>query len=381
MTQGAATQDEADADARFMSAAIALARRGLGVCAPNPAVGALIVRDGVILARGWTQPGGRPHAETEALARLSEADRADEARGATLYVTLEPCSHHGRTPPCAQAVIEAGVSRVVAALRDPDPRVGGRGFAMLRAAGVETRESVCETQALRANLGHVLRVTRNRPMVTLKLAMTADGFAAAREERRLMITGDEANRATHMMRALHDAILIGAGTARADDPLLTVRLPGLEGRRPLRVVLDPRLTLSPASRLAQDARAAPVLVIAGEDASHESAARLEALGVEVACAPADGEGRVDPRDALALLAARGVTRLFCEGGPALAESLLAADVVDELVLLKSPRRLDAPGLLALRPERLAALDAGAVCEKTDAARVGDDQLIRYSRIL
>src|SRR3954451_6954122 len=216
-------------DADFLSAAWALGGRALGRAPPNPAVGAVVVRDGVIVGRGWTRDGGRPHAETEAL-----DDAGQAARGATLYVGLEPRSHYGKTPPCADAIIAAGIARVVSALEDPDPRVAGRGHARLRAAGIEVATGIGAEEARRANLGHILRVTQGRPMVTLKLAETADGFAASANahDPRLMITGQAANNRVQMMRALHDAIMIGAGTALGDDPLLTVRLPGLDKRSP-----------------------------------------------------------------------------------------------------------------------------------------------------
>ncbi|WP_395666902.1 bifunctional diaminohydroxyphosphoribosylaminopyrimidine deaminase/5-amino-6-(5-phosphoribosylamino)uracil reductase RibD [Methylocella sp.] len=379
-----------DEDSRFMDAAIALARRGLGTCAPNPAVGALIVRDGVILARGWTQPGGRPHAETEALRALEAAGRRDDAQdatlqNATLYVTLEPCSHHGRTPPCAEAVAKAGFGRVVSALEDPDPRVAGRGHAMLRAAGIEVRAGVRREAALAANLGHVLRVTRRRPFVCVKLALTADGFSAsAPGAPRLMATGEAAARAVHMWRAQHDAILIGAGTARTDDPLLTVRLPGLSGRRPLRVVLDPRVTLSPASQLALGARTAPTLLIAaaGEPDAQGRAARdvLRGLGVDIAEAPSDTRGGLDLLAALELLAARGVTRLFCEAGPRLAEAFLAAGLADEVLLLRGPRRFGGPGIQGLAPERIKALHDASRYERVETRLIGDDALTRLHRI-
>ena len=217
---------EGDHDADYMRAALALGRRNLGRAAPNPAVGALVVRGGVIVGRGFTGTGGRPHAETLALSSAGDA-----ARGATLYVTLEPCSHHGETPPCVDAIIASGVARVVTAMDDPDPRVAGRGHALLRAAGLEVATHVLEREARRDHLGHLLRVTQGRPMVTLKLARTPDGYAAgAAHDPRLHVTGPLADAYTHMQRALHDAIMVGAGTAREDDPLMTVRLPGMEDR-------------------------------------------------------------------------------------------------------------------------------------------------------
>src|SRR5262245_29439858 len=234
-------------DPRFMAAALAIGRRGYGLCAPNPSVGALIVKDGAILARGWTKPGGRPHAETEAL-----RDAGAGAKGATLYVTLEPCSHHGHTPPCTDAIVAAGIGRVVYAIDDPDPRAKGSAARILGGAGIGVTTGVLAGEAKRAHLGHILCVTEKRPMVSLKLALTADSYAARQGAGpRLKITGATANGLVHVMRAMHDAILIGIGTALADDPLLTVRLPGVEDRKPLRIVLDSDLRLPVLARLAR----------------------------------------------------------------------------------------------------------------------------------
>ena len=242
-------------DATFMAAAINYGRRGLGVTAPNPAVGCVIVKDGVIISRGATQPGGRPHAETEALRDAGEA-----ARGATLYVSLEPCSHFGVTGPCAHAIVQAGVARVVSAIEDPDIRVAGRGHAMIVEAGIGLRVGVGAREARRANLGHITRVTQGRPMVTLKLAQTANGLAGVPSQR-LLITDEAANGRVQMMRAMHDAVMVGIGTVLADDPLLTVRLSGLEQRKPLRVVIDSKLRLPLSSKLVATAKDHPVLVI------------------------------------------------------------------------------------------------------------------------
>ncbi|MGO9674133.1 MAG: bifunctional diaminohydroxyphosphoribosylaminopyrimidine deaminase/5-amino-6-(5-phosphoribosylamino)uracil reductase RibD [Methylocella sp.] len=368
---------EADADPRFMTAAIALARRGLGLCGPNPAVGALVVKDGAIVARGWTRPGGRPHAETEALREAGAL-----SRGATLYVTLEPCSHHGKTPPCAEAIVAAGIARVVSAVEDPDPRVAGRGHRLLAEAGIEVTTNVCAEAARRANLGHILRVTKGRPMVTLKLALTADGFAAGLDgEPRLSITGAVANGYVHMLRAMHDAILVGSGTARADDPLLTVRLPGLEARKPLRVVIDSDLKLRLKSRLGETAAAYPTLAIAGEDASAEKEARLAAIGVEVARAPRDETGHADIGAALLLLAARGVTRVFCEGGPILADALIGRGLADEIILLTSAKLLGREGRDGLGAVSLAALADPARYKGVETRMIGEDRLVRSERVL
>jgi diaminohydroxyphosphoribosylaminopyrimidine deaminase / 5-amino-6-(5-phosphoribosylamino)uracil reductase len=373
-SSAAETMDE---DARFMAAALDLARRGFGRVAPNPAVAALVVKGGIVVGRGATAPGGRPHAEVLALDAAGAA-----AEGATLYVTLEPCSHHGRTPPCADAIIKAGIARVVSTIDDPDPRVAGEGYRRLRDAGIEVRTDVLAEAALRANLGHILRITRGRPMVTLKLAETADGYAAERKgATRLMITGAPANARVHMLRALNDAVLVGTGTVIADDPLLNVRLPGLEARKPLRIVLDSELVLPPSARLAATARTHPTLVIAGEGASVEAAERLMAEGVEVAWASRDSCGHVDLAAGLALLGARGLTRIFCEGGPHLAAALVAPDLVDEVVLFRSDKVLGEAGVRALDPASRAALTDAARYRCSETGRIGADSYMTYQRVL
>ncbi|MBL1258366.1 bifunctional diaminohydroxyphosphoribosylaminopyrimidine deaminase/5-amino-6-(5-phosphoribosylamino)uracil reductase RibD [Methylocystis sp. Sn-Cys] len=364
----------APTDGAYMAAALALGRRNMGRTAPNPAVGALVVKDGVIVARGYTAEGGRPHAETIALAAAGA-----EARGATLYVTLEPCSHHGRTPPCVDAIIAAGIARVVTAIEDPDPRVAGRGHALLREAGIEVVVGPEKAAARCDHLGHILRVTKHRPMVTLKLAQTADGYAAgAAHDPRLHITGPIADAFTHVQRSLHDAIMVGSGTAREDDPLMTVRLPGLDGAKRLRVVLDRRLTLSPRSRLAATARETPVLVIAGEDVSEDAArAFMEATGADVARIPTL-DGRLDLLAALRLLADRGITRVFSEGGPLVAESLLSAGFADEVIIHTGFKPLGRPGRPALTPAAGAALESRY--RMIESRMLGADQMTRYARM-
>jgi diaminohydroxyphosphoribosylaminopyrimidine deaminase/5-amino-6-(5-phosphoribosylamino)uracil reductase len=360
----------------FMAAALSVGRRNLGRAAPNPAVGALIVRDGVIVSRGWTARGGRPHAEAIAVAAAAGA----AARGATLYVTLEPCSHHGATPPCVDVIIAAGVSRVVSAMEDPNPEVAGAGHARLRAAGVEVVVGPGHAAARLDHLGHILRVTDGRPMVTLKLAQTPDGYAAGGpHDPRLRITGPIADAFTHVQRSLHDAIMIGAGTARIDDPLMTVRLPGLEGEKRLRVVLDARLSLSPRSRLAATARDAPLLVVVGEDiAAEKGRAFASATGAEVVHAPL-AAGRIDILAALHLLGARGVTRVFSEGGPAVAESLLRRGLADEVILHTGVKPLGRPGKAALTAPSRAALEDDARYRLVESRTLGVDRMKRYAR--
>jgi diaminohydroxyphosphoribosylaminopyrimidine deaminase/5-amino-6-(5-phosphoribosylamino)uracil reductase len=319
-------------DKRFMRLAIALGERNLGLTWPNPSVGCVIVDEAgpapVVLAQGATQAGGRPHAERVALAAAGE-----RARGATLYVSLEPCSHHGKTSPCADAIVEAGVARVVSAIEDPDARVAGHGHARLRNAGIDVVAGCLEGQARRAHRGHFTRVTKGRPAVTVKLARTTEGFAGTRHGRRLMITGEVANARVHLMRAHADGIMAGVGTVLADDPLLNVRLPGLEGRSPVRVIVDTQLRTPPAARVVTGAREIPTWIVAAVEAPVEAERELVARGVEVLRVSTDGTGRVSLPEALQLLGARGLTRVFCEGGPDLADALAKADLIDELVLI------------------------------------------------
>jgi diaminohydroxyphosphoribosylaminopyrimidine deaminase / 5-amino-6-(5-phosphoribosylamino)uracil reductase len=363
-------------DERFMAAALAFGRRNLGICAPNPSVGALIVRDGILVGRGVTSKGGRPHAERNA---IDEAGSA--AAGATLYVTLEPCFHQGRAAPCAQAIVAAGIARVVSAIEDPDARVAGRGHALLREAGVQVVVGVGAREARRDHRGHILRVTRGRPMVTLKLARTADGYAAGDEyDPRLAITGEAANLRVQIMRAMHDAIMVGVGTALGDDPLLTIRLPGAEAFKPLRVVLDAQLRLSPRSRLGATARDFPTLAIATDAAPSERADALEAIGVSVERVDSDRLGRIDLRSALQALGRRGITRVFSEGGPHIGSALIAAGLVDEAVLFTAQKPLGRPGLPALDAAALRELEDGARYAEMETSRFGSDEMRRFERL-
>jgi diaminohydroxyphosphoribosylaminopyrimidine deaminase/5-amino-6-(5-phosphoribosylamino)uracil reductase len=336
-----------------MSLALTLGRRGLGNTWPNPAVGAVIVRQQggapVIVGRGWTQPGGRPHAEIEALRRAGAA-----ARGATMYATLEPCSHHGKSPPCADAIIAAGIVRVVSALEDPNPEVAGQGHARLRAAGIAVELGLGAEEARRAHAGHIRRIVDGRPHITLKLALSADRKVGAAGRRPVAITGEAVRARVHRMRAMNDSILIGIGTALADDPQLTCRLPGLEKQSPVRVVLDTQLRLPPGGALATSAQATPVWIVTAPDASTDAAQVLRRQGVEVLRAPAQA-GRLDLAAVLRLLAERGITRLMVEGGPTVAASFVAADLVDEAVLFHSAKVLGDDGIAALEGLPLDAL--------------------------
>jgi len=310
-----------------MRHALALARRGLGRVAPNPAVGCVIVGAGRIVGRGWTQPGGRPHAETEALRQAGPA-----AKGATAFVTLEPCAHQGETPPCADALVAAGVTRVVGAIEDPDSRVEGRGFAKLREAGVEVLTGVLSEEATNLNAGFFLRIREGRPHVTLKIAQSLDGETASPGPDK-WITGPEARRFGHLLRAQTDAILIGSETALADDPELTCRIPGLEGRSPLRVILDTRGRLGADSKIARTAKDISTVVFTADP---KALSRLTKSGIEVCSSQRDSQGHIDISAMLQTLAKRGVTRLLVEGGPTVQSSFLHAGLADRVELFTAP---------------------------------------------
>ncbi|MGJ8544887.1 MAG: bifunctional diaminohydroxyphosphoribosylaminopyrimidine deaminase/5-amino-6-(5-phosphoribosylamino)uracil reductase RibD [Sulfitobacter sp.] len=337
-------------DTRYMALALSLGRRGMGRTWPNPAVGCVIVQGGRIVGRGWTQPGGRPHAEVVALAQAGDA-----ARGADVFVTLEPCAHTGKTPPCAQALIDAGVARVVVATGDPDRRVDGAGLAMLRAAGIAVQSGVMQAEADADHAGFFLRATLGRPFVTLKLANSFDGRIATGTGESQWITGPQARRAVHAMRARHDAVMVGGGTARKDDPSLTVRDLGVD-YQPARVVLSRRLDLPLMGQLARSAGDPPLLICHGAGADPSLIRTWQDLGaVLLPCAARAGQ--LDPVDVLQQLGQHGLTRIFCEGGSALAASLLEADLVDQLIGFTAGLVIGAeglPGVGALGLERLAA---------------------------
>jgi diaminohydroxyphosphoribosylaminopyrimidine deaminase/5-amino-6-(5-phosphoribosylamino)uracil reductase len=361
-----------DNDLRFMELALGLGRRGLGRTWPNPAVGAVVVRpqaDGpAIVGRGWTKPGGRPHAETEALARAGGA-----ARGATLYVTLEPCSHYGQTPPCADAIIAAGIVRVVSALEDPNPQVAGAGHRRLAAAGIAVEVGIGADAARRAHAGHIRRMRERRPQVILKLAVSADGKAGLAGRRPAPITGEPARARVHLMRAMSDAALTGIGTALADDPLLTCRLPGMADRSPVRVVLDGTLRMRLDSRLVASARDIPLWIISGTEEARDREPALQAAGAEVLRVPSPG-GRLDLTAVLERLAARGITRLMVEAGPILAAAMLDADLVDEAALLRSSKVIGPDGIDALEGLPLTALTRSARLELIRTELVGQDTI-------
>ena len=365
-------------DERFMAAALALGRRNLGRTWPNPCVGALVVRDHatrpVVVGRGVTAMGGRPHAETKALDAAGAA-----ARGATMYVTLEPCPHHGGTAPCTDAILKAGIARVVVPMEDPNPVVGGKGIKQLRAAGIELTLGVGRDEACFAHAGHLRRIREGRPQVILKLAVSADGKSALSGRRPAVISGNASLAEAHMLRATSDAVLVGIGTVRSDDPLLNCRLPGMDDRSPVRVVLDGGLRIALSSRLVATARQYPLWIVARTDAALEPERALKDAGAEVMRVDAMADGRLDLRAALELLAARGITRLLVEGGPILSAGLIKTDLVDEAVIVRSPKVLGVEAVAALEGMPLEALLESPKLRVLERRAVGDDSLVHLVR--
>ena len=356
-----------------MKIALGLASRGLGCVWPNPAVGCVVVKDGRIIGRGWTQPGGRPHAETVALAQAEK-----NAAGATAYVTLEPCAHHGKTPPCASALVDAAVARVVVALKDPDPRVDGGGIAMLEAAGIQVDVGCLAAQAADLNRGFLNKVVAQRPFVTLKLASSFDGRIATASGESQWITGPEARRHVHAMRATHDAVMVGGGTARADDPSLTVRGFG-EVRQPVRVVVSRGLDIPLNSVLARTAMQWPVWICTSDDAPAELRDAWSSAGARLFDISTDADTQLDPTKIMTALAQQGLTRVFCEGGGALAGSVLAADQVDEIVGFTAGTVLGADGVSSIGAMGIDRLAAAPRFKLKSVQRVGDDIMHIWTR--
>src|ERR1700676_3323514 len=363
-------------DQRFMQLALTLGRRGQGRTWPNPAVGAVVVRDGVIMGRGWTQPGGRPHAEPVALQRAGAA-----ALGATLYATLEPCSHVGKSPPCADAIIAAGIARVVSAIEDPNPEVAGQGHAKLRAAGIAVDIGLGAAEAARDHAGHFRRVRDRRPHVILKLAVSSDDKIAAAGHKPVAISGEAAKARVHLLRAQCDAIVVGIGTVLADDPLLTCRLPGMAQESPVRVVLDRALRLPGTSALVHSARETPLWVMTSSLSEAPAAMKLGAAGAQVirvatTTAPPPG---LDLAAVLRALSGKGITRLLVEGGSRVASSFVAANLVDEVWLLRGPDPIGDGGISALDALPLTAITEPPELNARASEQMKGDTLTIYER--
>lgn len=358
-----------------MRAALSLASRGLGRVWPNPAVGSVVTdRQGRVVGRGWTQPGGRPHAETEALARAGDA-----AEGGTVYVSLEPCAHHGQTPPCADALIEAGVARVVAATEDPDPRVAGAGLQRLRDAGLAVECGVMREEAEAVNAGYMLRHREGRPLVSLKVATTLDGRIATHSGHSQWITGEAARAQAHMMRARYDAIMVGIGTALADNPLLTCRLPGLEDRSPVRIVVDARLHLPLTSNLVATAKSYPTWLIAVPGNDEDRLRAFEDCGVHVIEVEEATDGYPDPSAMFRSLADAGLTRVLVEGGGHLSAALIRADMVDRLRWFRSAGVMGGDGLPVVAAYGVDELSMMRRFRRVGLRNAGDDILECYIR--
>jgi len=361
-----------DLDRRLMELALRMAHRMLGRTAPNPAVGAIIADEttGEIITRGWTQPGGRPHAEAHAL-DLAGA----RARGLTMYVSLEPCSHHGRTPPCANAIVAAGMRRVVCAIEDPNPEIAGRGLAVLRDAGVVVDLGLCAEEARWMAAGHILRMTRDRPFVQLKIAVSADGLTAPGAGAPRWGTGPEARQFAHVLRARADAILVGRKTVADDNPELTCRLPGLEGRSPRRIILDAKFRTSPTAKMLQTAERVPVTIFGDTRSTPPPYPR----GVEVRRMPAGPDGRLILSVALESLASEGVTRVLVEGGPTIAVAFVAEDLVFEVVMAHGTETLGSKGRMPVGDHGLEFLARSERWQTVEERGIGADRLSVHRR--
>jgi diaminohydroxyphosphoribosylaminopyrimidine deaminase/5-amino-6-(5-phosphoribosylamino)uracil reductase len=361
-------------DIGHMRAALALAQRNLGAVWPNPSVGCVLVKDGKVIGRGWTQRGGRPHAETEALARAGSA-----AAGATAYVSLEPCAHHGQTPPCAEALVVARVSRVVAAVEDPDPRVSGRGLQILGDVGIAVDKGVLAAEAAELNAGFFMRVREGRPLVTLKAATTLDGRIATHRGESQWITGEAARQRAHALRAQHDAILVGVGTALADDPDLTCRLPGLADRSPVRIVVDPRLRLPLTARLVQSARKVPTWFVTFPDAERARRQAFIDCGVElIDVKPVSGD-RPDMPAMMKELGKRGITRVLVEGGGRVTGALLGDKLVDRIVWFRAGSIIGGDGTPVSAPFGVDKLNQARQFRRLAVEPCGPDLVEVYAR--
>jgi diaminohydroxyphosphoribosylaminopyrimidine deaminase / 5-amino-6-(5-phosphoribosylamino)uracil reductase len=364
-------------DQQFMDLALSLGRANLGQTWPNPSVGAVVVKNGVVVGQGATSVGGRPHAEAIALEQAGL-----NAVGATLYVTLEPCSHRSVRggKPCLEHTILSGVRRVVSALDDPNPHISGVSHALLRSAGVAVTVGVGADQARRDHLGHILRVQQGRPMVTLKLAQTADGYCAPAGGGRLQISGDIAMREVHVLRAHHEAIMVGVGTVLSDDPQLNVRLQDYGDRSPIRVVLDSHLRIPLSSKLVQTAQQKALWIMTAEDAPIAAEQELKRAGAHVMRVGHRSDGMLDLAAALRLLAVRGITRVFSEGGPTVGEALAKRGLVDVVIVSTADHPLGSEGLLALRPALAAQLEDLAQFSPVASTRFGTDVFKIYERV-
>ena len=355
-----------------MRVALSLARRGLGSTWPNPSVGCVLVQDARVVGRGWTQPGGRPHAETVALGRAGAA-----AEGATAYVSFEPCAHHGQTPPCSQALIEARIARAVVAMVDPNPSVDGRGISQLQAAGIAVDVGLLDQEARELNAGFLSQLHKGRPLVTLKTATTLDGRIAVASGASQWLTGAAARRRAHLLRAQHDAVMVGVGTAAADNPELTCRLAGLSERSPVRIVVDSSMRLPLTHKVVASAAASPTWIVTLKGGDRARKKSFHDCGVELIEVGPDGFGHPDIEIALKMIAKRGITRVLVEGGGRLAAALLRAKQVDRLAWFRAPSMIGGDGYPVARPFGVDDLANMPIFQRDRVIELGDDVLETY----
>ena len=368
MTRSKATKTKIF-DERHMAVSLELARRGLGRVWPNPAVGCVVVRESRVVGRGWTQPGGRPHAETEALDRA-----AQWAQGATAYVNLEPCAHEGKTRPCVDALVRSGIARCVVALEDPDPRVSGRGIAQMRQAGLVVRLGILANQARELNEGFFSRINRNRPTVTLKFATTLDGFVATSRGESQWITGALARQRGHLMRAEHDAVMVGIGTAIADNPALTCRLYGMTESSPVRIILDSNLRLPLTSKLVVTASEYQTWIVTKASCGEDRRAPFEEHGVQILEVDTEADGSLSMEQTMNALGQRGITRLLVEGGPTISGSLVRSGLVDRIAWFRAPTLLGGDGVKVTVPFGTDNLADAVAFRRVCSQAVGEDML-------
>jgi diaminohydroxyphosphoribosylaminopyrimidine deaminase/5-amino-6-(5-phosphoribosylamino)uracil reductase len=361
---------DSDTDVRHMRSALELAKGGIGWVSPNPLVGCVLAKDGEVVGRGYHQRFGGPHAEVHAL-----REAGDRARGAVLYVTLEPCCHTGKTPPCVDAILRAQVGRLVVAMRDPNPRVDGGGLSRLRSAGIEVTVGVCEAEARRLNEAFVKYITTRRPFVTSKSAITLDGKIATRSGASRWITGEAARATGHQLRHASDAILVGIGTVLQDDPQLTTRLPGQRGANPLRIVVDSTLRLPPEARVADVAQDRRSLVATTEQAAGTTARALRERGVEVVGLPACGDGRVNLDALCKVLGERGVASVLVEGGAVLTAALLRQRLIDKMVFFVAPKIIGGDGVSVFGPCGVDTMEQALSLRNLASRPVGDDVML------
>lgn len=370
MTKGKATYTQADN--AYMKMALDLSRRGLGLVAPNPAVGCVLVKDGHIIGRGSTGKGGRPHAEVNALSE------AGDASGATAYVTLEPCAHFGKTPPCAEALVKAGVKKVIIATGDPDPRVSGKGASILEAAGVEVGQGLLKVEADLVNQGFFQKVTIKRPLVTVKLATSKDGKIAKKEGDQTWVTGPEARLRGHLYRANHDAIMVGINTVLVDDPSLDCRIFGLQDRSPIRIVLDSRLRMPLDSKLCDTSTLSTWVMTASDDKTKIES--LETMGVKIFKVLINSQGELDLNQVMDLLVKEGITRLLSEGGARVNASLMKVGIIDRIIWFKSSESIGETGVNALYDIPIEDLDQYVTLVALDKGTTGSDHWCEFNVI-